>query len=141
METGGIRGHGDTRRHGDTETRTLEKEETQPVATSRAAAHWAVVCLTCLANQEEMIRQSPVSTLLGPGSSVHLVRAGLHTLTSCEDSSPQQINKLVRALPLLALSPVRGRGRRGHRKRKSTSGDLPCTGSGVHCDNILRHYS
>ena len=44
---------------GDMETRRLEKEETQPVVTTRAAAHWPVVCLTCLANQEEMIRQSP----------------------------------------------------------------------------------
>ena len=64
--------HQETRRHyiggtetagdtwtGDTETRRLEKEETQPVVTTNAAAHWPVVCLTCLANQEEMIRQSP----------------------------------------------------------------------------------
>ena len=61
----GDREHGVTRRHGETETpgdmetRTLEKEETQPVVTTRAGAHWPVVCLTCLANQEEMIRQSP----------------------------------------------------------------------------------
>ena len=55
---GGTETAGDTWT-GDTETRRLEKEETQPVATSRAGAHWPVVCLTCLANQEEMIRQSP----------------------------------------------------------------------------------
>ena len=64
METGdtealGDRGHGETETPGDMETRTLEKEETQPVVTTRAGAHWPVVCLTCLANQEEMIRQSP----------------------------------------------------------------------------------